>query len=83
MAGYELSEDQERFFVDTSREFLLSCDASQVQLAPEKFAEICRKFTELMVAKGRAKVVEVYQAALQKVPAIPAAKAAEAEKKKL
>ena len=56
MAGNELSEDQERFFVDTSREFLLSCDASQVQLAPEKFAEICRKFTELMVAKGRARV---------------------------
>ena len=56
MAGNELSEDQERFFVDTSREFLLSCDASQVQLAPEKFAEICRKFTELMVAKGRARI---------------------------
>ena len=56
MAGNELSEDQERFFVDTSRAFLLSCDASQVQLAPEKFAEICRKFTELMVAKGRARI---------------------------
>ena len=71
IAGHDLGEEQERFFLETAQRFLLCADSVQIRLAPAKFAAICRKYKDIHVRLGspRKAVSPLQSACLRLQPA--------------
>lgn len=52
MVGHQLSQEQQSFFLDTTRRFMLCADSVQIQLAPDRFVGVCRKYKDIHVSLG-------------------------------